>query len=155
MADDASWTTQQKKTIGDVAVDGLLAGMTAGLVMAGVLLVLRLLDGAGVAETLGRFDPGSNNSPIVGGLMHLAVAGLDGALFALAYHTLRRRLPVLGHYSWLAGAAYGLVLWLVAQSVLMRDLNAGLAVIAPWQFALAHLAFGIVLGYAIGRHAGE
>lgn len=94
MANGASWTTQQKKTIGDVAVDGLLAGMAAGLAMAGVVLVAGLLGGSGAAETLGRFDPGSDGSPVVGALLHLAVSGLYGVVFALLSRVIGGRFGV-------------------------------------------------------------
>lgn len=106
MADDASWTAPQKKTIGDVAVDGLLAGMAAGLAMVGVLLAAGLLNGISVTETLGRFDPGSDASPVVGALLHLAVAGLYGVVFAVIS---RLAGPRFGgsRYGWLLGRLTG------------------------------------------------
>ncbi|MBX7250753.1 MAG: DUF1440 domain-containing protein [Candidatus Promineofilum sp.] len=151
MADDASWTAPQKKTIGDVAVDGLLAGMAAGLAMVGVLLAAGLLNGISVTETLGRFDPGSDASPVVGALLHLAVAGLYGVVFAVIS---RLAGPRFGgsRYGWLLGAAYGLLVWVVAQFVLLPRLGITLADISPAQFIPAHLIYGIVLGYLLGRH---
>jgi len=151
MADDASWTTQQKKTIGDVAVDGLLAGMAAGLAMVGVLLVAGLLNGMGVAETLSRFDPGSDASPVVGALLHLAVAGLYGVVFAAISRLAGRRFggPL---YGWLLGAAYGLLVWVVAQFVLLPSLGIALTDIPLAQFIAAHLLYGAVLGYLLERH---
>jgi len=153
MADRTSLLAHKRKSIGDVAVDGLFAGMTAGLAMAATLLLLGVVSGTGVAETLGRFDPGADGSALVGALLHLAVSGLYGALFALIYHPLRGRLPVLVRPGWPVGVAYGLTLWLAAQFLLLPDLNAGLSGIAPWQFALAHLVYGALLGSLMGRHS--
>ncbi len=150
MANGASWTTQQKKTIGDVAVDGLLAGMAAGLAMAGVVLVAGLLGGSGAAETLGRFDPGSDGSPVVGALLHLAVSGLYGVVFALLSRVIGGRFGG-PRYGWLLGAAYGLLVWVVAQFVLLPRLGIALADISPAQLIPAHLIYGIVLGYLLGR----
>ncbi len=152
MADRTSLMAHKRKSIGDVAVDGLFAGMTAGLAMAAVLLVLGLVSGASVTETLGRFDPGSSRSAVVGALLHLAVSGLYGSLFALVYRPLRGRLPVLDRAGWLGGVAYGLALWLGAQLVLLPGLNAGLIGIAPWQFAVGHVVYGAILAYALERH---
>lgn len=153
MADRTGLVASRRKTIGDVAVDGLFSGMTAGLAMAVVLLIAGLVSGAGIGETLGRFDPGDKASPIVGALLHLAVSGLYGAAFALGYRALAWRRPGIVRYGWLLGAAYGLALWLAANFVLLPDLNAGLAGIAPWQFALAHVVYGAALGYIMERHA--
>lgn len=154
MSDRTGFATQRRKSVGDLAVDGLFSGMAAGLAMAAVLLVAGLLDGAGIAETLGRFDPGNEASPVMGALLHLAVSGLYGAVFALGFNFLRRASPGIGRYTWLAASVYGLALWLTAHFLLLPDLNAGLAHIAPIQFALAHLVYGVALGYFMGRHTG-
>lgn len=155
MADRTGFVTHTRKTIGDIAVDGLFSGMGAGLAMAGLLLIGALLDGTGIAGTLGRFDPGAEGSPVVGALLHLAVSGLYGVLFAVVYHVLRQRWAGIARFAWLLGAAYGLGLWLTAHFVLLSDLNLALTAFAPWQFALAHLVYGTLLGYLMERHAAR
>jgi uncharacterized BrkB/YihY/UPF0761 family membrane protein len=152
MANGTSFVTHRKKTIGDVAVDGLLAGMAGGVVMGVVLLLLGLLDGTGLLETLGRFDPANGGSAVVGGLLHLAVSGLYGVFFALVYHILIGRRPSINRYGWLIGAIFGLALWLAAQFVFLPGLNSELADITPSSFALGHMAYGLLLGYLMARH---
>lgn len=152
MANSSDFTTQRRATTGDVAVDGLLAGMGAGLAMGFLLLLAGLLSGVAPGEMLGRFDPANNGDPLVGGLLHLAVSGIYGAIFALLFRLLRRRWPVIARYSWLVGGVYGLLLWLAAQVVFLPGMNSALSLIPPLQFAAAHIVYGLVLGYLIGRH---
>jgi len=47
---------------------------------------------------------------------------------------------------------YGLVVWVVAQFVLLPGLGVALTDIPPAQFIPAHLIYGAVLGTVLGRH---
>lgn len=152
MANGAGFVTQGKKTFGDVAVDGLLAGMGAGVVMGVGLVLLGMLDGFSPLETLGRFDPANEGSAAVGGLLHLAVSGIYGVLFAVGYHLLATRRAHVKPYGWAIGVAFGLGIWLAARVFFLPGLNSALADIPPWSFALAHLAYGAGLGYLVGWH---
>ncbi len=152
MANGTSFVTHQKKTIGDVAVDGLLAGMAGGLAMGVVLVLLGLLDDTGPLETLGRFDPANGGSAAIGGLLHLAVSGIYGVFFALGYHILSRRWPGMNRYGWWIGAIFGVGLWLAAQFIFLPGLDSALADLAPPYFALGHLVYGLVIGYLVGKH---
>lgn len=155
MANGTGYIAKHRKSLGDIAVDGLLAGMAAGLVMGLVLLLLGVLDGIAPLDMLGRFDPANRNSAAAGGLLHLAVSGLYGVLFALVGYFPAARWQVLRRYSWLIGAVFGLALWLAAHLILLPGLNSGLAEIAPLTFALGHLVYGLGLGYIVGRHSVE
>lgn len=152
MANGTSFVTHQKKTIGDVAVDGLLAGMAGGLAMGVVLVLLGLLDDTGPLETLGRFDPANGGSAAIGGLLHLAVSGIYGVFFALSYHILSRRWLGMNRYGWLIGAIFGVGLWVAAQFIFLPGLDSALADLAPSFFAVGHLVYGLVIGYLMGRH---
>lgn len=152
MANGTGFVTHRKKTVGDVAVDGLLAGMTAGLVMGVLLILFGLLGGTSPLQMLGRFDPADGGSAAIGGLLHLAVSGIYGILFAIFLRFLTARWVALRRNGWLIGAGYGLALWLAAQFVFLPGLNTALTEITPLYFALAHLAYGAVLGYIMGRH---
>lgn len=154
MADRTSFVTHHKKTVGDVAVDGLLGGMAAGLVMAAWLLVVGLIGGEGPAVTLGRFDPGGQ-SPMVGALMHLAVSGIYGVAFALIVRLLSGRWPAAKRYLWLLGVAYGVLVWLVAQVAVLPSLNQALAEIGSLVFLGAHAIYGLALGYLLSRHQND
>lgn len=131
-------------TIGDAAVDGLLAGIAAGIAMALYLVVVSLF-GEGVA-VLNRFDP-NGASPVVGTLMHLAVAGVYGAVFGIFFNWLRRfNLP-----AWLSGLAFGLVLFGVAVTIILPSSRSALAGIPMLHLGIAHAVYGLVIGIIVGQ----
>ena len=152
MANSSNVINQRKKSIGDVAVDGLLAGMAAGVVMALWLVLVGLLDGEGPAAILGRFDPGVGGSPLIGALMHLAVAGFYGVGLALILRLLAGRGMATNRAVWLLSAAYGLILWLAARLIVLPGLNQALGDIATFNLLGAHILYGLILGYLLGRH---
>lgn len=152
MSERTSFVTPRKRTIGDVVVDGLLAGLPAGVVMGLFLVVVGLVAGARPGQTLGRFDPAGSGSPLTGALMHLAVSDLYGVGLALIVHVLDGRWANWRRYGWLLGAGYGLVVWLVAQFILLPSLGIALSDLSPAQLIPAHLLYGAVLGYVLGRH---
>jgi uncharacterized BrkB/YihY/UPF0761 family membrane protein len=100
---------------------------------------------------LSRFDPAAQSSPLVGGLLHLALSGLYGVVFALLFRVLLKRRPVAVRWAWLVGAGYGVVLWLAAQAVLLTGLNASLGAVPTTLFALAHVLYGAMLGLSLAR----
>ena len=107
---------------------------------------------ATLASLLAQFDPGPSPSPFTGALAHLAVAGVYGALFAVLWRWLRqlwKRAP-----GWLAGAVYGLALYALALLVLRLPAarpEGWLAAVGPLHLAIAHLTYGLGLGYLIDR----
>ena len=142
----------QRRAIGDVVVDGLLSGLLAGAAMGIFLVAAGLIGGVGPGQVLGRFDPAGEGSPLTGMLMHLAVSGLYGVGLALLLYVLNGRWADWRRYGWRLGAGYGLLVWVVAQFVLLPSLGIALADIPPAQFIPAHLVYGFVLGYVLGRH---
>jgi hypothetical protein len=144
-----SWP-QAKRTWGDAAVDGLLSGVVAGLVMAAYVLVVGVAAGSSWETVLAQFDPGVNPAPLTGGLTHLAVAGVYGALFGLAWRAATRAWPRLPGL--VAGLAFGVVLWLLAVVVTSsRPSGEWLRALPALHLALAHLLYGAVLGVVIQR----
>jgi hypothetical protein len=135
---------------GDAAVAGLLHGLAAGLVMAAVFVVAGLLGGQGPSATLAAFtlsgQPVAANA-LTGLLGHLAVAGVYGLTWGLAWRLIGRRIAIP---AWLGGLVYGLLLWGVAQ-LLVRSIGASLAQFAPWALLAGHLVYGLVLGF-LSRH---
>jgi hypothetical protein len=152
MSERTGFVTPGKRAIGDVVVDGLLSGLLAGAVMGIFMVAIGLLGGTGPGQTLGRFDPAGSGAPLTGTFMHLAVSGLYGVGLALLRHALGRRGADWRRYGWLLGASYGLLVWLVAQFVLLPGLGISLAELPPAQLIAAHLIYGAVLGHMLGRH---
>jgi hypothetical protein len=142
--------TRKERTAGDAAVDGLCSGVLAGIGMAVYLLAAGLLGGEAPALLLGRFDPGQAASPMNGLLAHLAVSGVYGLLFGLAWRLGSRwRQPP----AWLAGLAYGVALLLVAESFTLRisGMSSPLLGIPLVHIAISHLIYGLVLGVLVNR----
>ena len=115
--------TQKNKTMGDTAVDGLLAGILAGLGMAVYLVLAGLLTGIAPAMMLGRFDPKQAGNWLTGSVVHLAMSGVSGIIFALLFWGLMRLRPSLARWGWLLGLAYGLVLWALARGIMLPNVG--------------------------------
>ena len=140
-----------ERGIGDTAVDGLLAGMVAGVSMAIYLVIAGLLSGKGLAEMLGLFDPAMGGNALTGTLAHLAVSAIYGVIFALVMMVLGRIRPSVFELSWLIGLLYGLVLFGLARGLMLTAVNSPLLQVTAIHFAIAHLVYGGVLGYRLGN----
>jgi len=151
MKEQKTLTYTQEKDLGDWAVDGLIAGIGAGAVMLAYVLAFGMLTGIAPAEAIGRFDPAQGGAWLPGLLAHLAVSGIYGMLFAIGWSVVQRlrspgRLAIM-----IAGAIYGLVLFLLASAVLLDALDSGLRQFPPAQLVIAHLLYGLLLGYFVRR----
>ena len=138
-------TAEQTRGVGELAVDGLLTGLGAGMVMALYLTGAGLAGGESAAAMLGRFDPGGSGNVVAGGLAHLAISAVYGAVFGAA-RKVTHRLP-----AWLAGLGYGALLLGLANGILAAPVGTALRAIAPWHFLAAHLVYGLTLGLGLGR----
>ncbi len=136
-------TLPKSKTVGDRAVDGLLAGLAGGTAMAVYLILAGLLAGTGAGEVLSRFGPQSVN-PVQGALTHLAVSGIYGALFGTVAGSRDGRVPI-----WVRGSIYGIVLFLLAHYVLLPGSVTPLAEMPVNHFFMAHVVYGLALGIVI------
>jgi hypothetical protein len=145
---EASSYPGQDSAVGDAAVEGLFGGMIAGIAMVVYLLLAGLTFGAGPLVILSHFGGSGGSTPLVGLLLHLGVSGVYGIVFALIRQLTaqcRGFRPTL----WLVGVlggAYGLVLWLLAQSILLPATSSSLMAIPGGHLLVAHLIFGIFLG---------
>jgi hypothetical protein len=140
-----------RSSSGDAAVDGLLHGVGAGIVMAIYLIVSGLLANVSVAATLSAFDLGEGTSPVRGALIHLAVAAIYGMLFSLIYRLIGRDRPIGRGSSVLIGLVYGLLIWLITQIALAAGINVALSSLPAGHFAVAHALYGLALGWLTGR----
>ena len=136
----------QSKSYGDLAVDGLLRGLAAGLIMLVFLLAAGMLAGTMPADVLARFGLPGSATVVTGLLGHLAVSAVLGLVWGVLYGGLLHRLPLP---TWLLGIGYGLVLYAGAALFIVNA--TGLAEFAPWQLLAAHAVYGLTLGLLSGR----
>ncbi len=135
----------ERKTVGDVAVDGLLSGVVAGVAAALYLVIIGLFSGETFHSTLGRFDPQQTGNAILGIFVHLGMSAVYGGLFAVLYRPIRRRMPTSPVLNLIIGLIYGIILMLVAELVFNSGIESVLDDISIIQFALFHIIFGLVL----------
>jgi hypothetical protein len=137
-------------SVGDAAVDGLLNGVFAGIVMLVYLLAGGLILGQAPLTLLSYFDPSSNPGPLVGAVMHLAVAGVYGTLFGMLWLVIVHRWlnPILALP---AGLAYGAILYIFAETLILRGTHSPLLALPFWDFALAHGVYGLTIGWLTKR----
>ncbi len=145
MSDSRLFVARQT-SLGEAAVDGLLAGLSAGVVMAAYLVLAGLLMGEAPGVMLGRFDPAAGGAALTGALAHLATAGIYGAFFGVTWWLLRSLWPRLPGVA--AGLLYGLLLYGLAQGILLPWSKSALGAIPPLHFAVAHIIYGLALGLA-------
>jgi len=145
--------TQKKEVVlrsdrsaGDTAVDGLLGGLVAGVIMGCYLLIAGWLTGTGMEDVLQKFSLQQTGTPFTGALSHLATSAIYGTLFGIFSKPLRGRLPL-----WIAGLIYAMVLFGVAIFALLPGLNSPLLEIPPSHFGISHLIYGLVLGLLTSR----
>lgn len=132
--------------MGDTAVDGLIAGLPAGLGMVIFLIAVGWFGGRLPLVTLGYFDPAQGGNWLTGLLAHLAVSAIYGVVFALLLGAMGRIRPSLSRLGVVWGVVYGLALLAVAYGVWFTAVPSPLAQIAAWQIASAHVVYGLVLG---------
>ena len=140
-----------RKGIGDAAVDGLLAGVAAGIVMILFLLAAGLITRDSPVMVLGRFDLQAASRPVVGLLTHIAISAIYGLFFGVLFVALVRIRPALLRWSWFAGLVYGLILYGIAQAAFMAGANSGLVQFSSIILLLAHLIYGLIIGGVIQR----
>ena len=148
---DAAERVMREKKGGDTAVDGLIAGILAGLGMVVYLIFVGLLSGIPAAVMLGRFDPGLDGRWLSGMLAHLAVSGVYGVIFALLFSVVVRLQGPLQRFGWLIGLVYGLLLLALARGVLLPMAGSALLEIATVHWVIAHAVYGLLVGFEVGQ----
>ena len=127
---------------GDRAVTGLLGGFLGGLAMGAVIILAGLLVGDAWQQALTRFNPFAQQPPMQGILLHLGVSAVYGIIYGLLQPLIPSRIP-----GWLAGLVYGLLLFGLAQIIILPQTVSGLATLPVLALAAAHTVFGLVLGW--------
>jgi hypothetical protein len=144
-------TNSTRHSYTDAVIDGLLAGLAAGAGMLAFLLLTGLLTGEPLMSVISRFSPnGENLQPLAGVLLHLGVSSIYGVMYGVLLHSLSgkqlNRVP-----GWLMGLIFGLILFLLAYFVLLPGNGSALLELPAWQFAVAHLVYGVTAGILYAR----
>lgn len=133
---------------GDIAVNGVISGVLAGVLMAAYLALAGWITGEGAGVMLGRFDP-TGGRALVGLLGHLAMSAVLGAGYSLPVTLVLRKRALPG---WVTGLVYGLALWLLATLVILPATGSALMEVPALHWALAHVVYGLSLGWLVARH---
>lgn len=149
----------KRVNVGDAAVEGLLNGILAGVVMAAWIVLIEMLSGIAPLAVLGYFDVGSSTlnssaSPFVGLFTHVAISGIYGVVFGMVAMLVARMLGAqlnLGIWSAL-GILYGALVFGIAEWILLPRTNSPLREMPLWAFATAHFIYGIVLAWLSARN---
>lgn len=148
---DTAQRKRWEKSTGDTAVNGLIAGILAGLSMTAYLVLAGLLNSISPAVMLGRFDPGMVGHWLTGTLAHLAVSAVYGVIFALLFAVVVRMRGPLLRFGWLLGLVYGLLLLALARGVLLPMTGSPLLQIGTVHLLIAHAIYGLLLGFEVSR----
>jgi hypothetical protein len=149
--DKASLITDNKNSLSNLAVDGLLYGLVGGVAMLLGLAAFALFSGDSPGALLERFGPNGSTSPIQGLLSHLAVSAIYGVLFGSLIWPVLRRYPSANLAGWFGGLGYGLLLFVFAQVAILPGSNSPLAQLPFWEWASGHAIYGLVLGGLFAR----
>jgi hypothetical protein len=141
-------TSFSEKSFSDHVIDGLFAGLLAGLVMILAMFAGAAIYGQDPIALLAGFSIGQNSSPVNGLLVHLGVSGVYGAVFGILLSFLpaawRKFLP-----GWVTGLVYGAILLSLAIGLLLPGLRSPLAN-APIGILIAgHILYGLTLGWRV------
>lgn len=139
--ENSSVHSKGQSSISETVVEGLFAGVAAGVVMLVYLLASGLLSGEAAGVVLGHFSIQTPPDPLQGALLHLAVSSIYGMLFGVVMSLLGRRFS-----AWGLALLYALAIYLLARWVLLPGAGSHLLDVAPLHLALAHLVYGLVLG---------
>ncbi|MCB0034158.1 MAG: hypothetical protein KDE51_09070 [Anaerolineales bacterium] len=146
-----TYTNTNPTTIGDTAVDGLLAGIGGGLLMMLFLIIATSFLSETPLTLLAKFDPSNGNSWLQGLLSHLAVSTIYGLLYAVGLVMLSFVWPAVKRLGWAIGLLFGLCLGLIGRGWLLPLTDSALLEIPAVLFMTAHLLYGLVLGILIMR----
>jgi hypothetical protein len=137
----------------EVAVDGLFAGLLAGLAMAAWLAVTALLRSETLSDLFSRFYPARAVTPLAGLLLHLAVSSVYGILFSLVWYLASniQRFSLSAQPAAALGVGYGVALFFLAWYVLLPASASPLRQLPLWQFGSSHLVYGLVVGWLFWR----
>ncbi len=136
---------KHESSLGEAALDGLVNGLLAGVIMALYVLFAGRVVANNNWAYFGYLDFSHSGVPGNTLFTQMAVSAIYGAAFGMACQMIKPiRQSLLPR--WLAGLVYGGALWmLVAGLILPRD-NFTLMPLAAVYLLFAYLVYGLILG---------
>ena len=142
----------------------IAAGLTGTLVMTTIMVMAPIMGmpKMDIAAMLGSMLAGGPPAPgsfawIVGLIMHLMIGSV---VLSTAYAMISNHLPTSSPFA--KGLIYGVILWLVAQAMVMPMMGAGLfsshmpqGLMMAIGSLMGHLIYGAVLGSIYGSQRSE
>lgn len=133
----------------DKLINGLFSGILAGVIMLIFLLLAGLAAGEVPAVTLAHFSvPGQDTTPLASAFLHLGVSAVYGSVYGLIFHLLPWKMR-RGIWRWLAGLAFGLLLYLFASAYLLPATGSRMLEISGAVLAASHALYGLALSVSI------
>src|SRR5258706_12565767 len=136
-------------SISEAAVDGLRRGLPAGSGMLLYLFAASPTLNESPLVLLGRFARVEQTSPAFGFAAHMGMSAVYGILFMLLWRLIGRRVP--RNIAPVVGIAYGIVLFLIAELILLPAGQSPLLQIPAIHWGIGQGIYGLVLGYLTGR----
>jgi hypothetical protein len=140
-------TTQEKISSNtDALINGLFAGIGAGLAMLLFLLTAGLFTGDGTAVTLSRLSSSVQpTNPLSGAFLHLGTSAIYGGLYGFLLRFVPEQRKTAA-FKLSAGLVYGLFLFVLANTIILPASQSTLAELSTIVFGGAHVIYGLVLG---------
>lgn len=140
-------------SVGDAAVEGLIYGIAAGLVLVLFVIAFEWLAGVMPLEVLSYFGVDAGAAPWAGLFTHVAVSGIYGVVFGMLALGVARLLGerMTPGVRLMLGALYGLLIFVVAEWIILPRTSSPLAEMPVWALALGHVLYGVVLAWLVGR----
>lgn len=140
---------------GDLAVDGIITGIEAGLLMAAFLLGTAAWQGNSPVAVISAFSLRGSPALVTGILTHLAVSSVYGIFFTFGYFLLSRlgfgsTNPFIGP---LCGLTYGTLLFVAAEYFFFDHAATDLKNAPLFLMLVAHLVYGFSLGILVARRS--
>ena len=116
---DTKSMSAKSTTASDAVIDGLVAGVISGVVMLAFILIAEFVfSDVSPSQTLSWFVPERTQTPLFGGLIHIAISAIYGMVFGWIWNLVRDRLP-WRLPAWLLGLAYSMAIFLLGIWVIL------------------------------------
>ncbi len=143
--DDHEIPHEKKEALREAALNGAFYGLLAGVFMELYVLLAGMVVAGSDWAYVRYLDLAHSGSPWQTVFTQLAVSLLLGTFFGMFCYWSRlvqeRVLP-----AWLAGLAYGVLLWVLAAALVLPEDHFALSTLSSVYLLFAYMVYGLVLG---------